>query len=283
VAIDDNPVEVFRRQVDAEDSSAIPFASLILTALQASPLPYPFDKMVDWLKEGIGTGAAHRIQLMLEVFGDEIVRQDKLLRTLASRLNEEQSKRRAQVASELLIDASRRAAVTRSVERVKRIGLILANGMVPEEVDADETEEMMRIAMELSDRDVSCLRDLVNLEGATLQIAKRIERYDAHNAWERGPWGTTPVGELDSTFSKLESYGLVSRLAPPNNLNVMADFQNRYVLLQKGMRFVNSISGKVEDYFLQAPTLFDYHEDMDRSARPGTGHLVHLPIVPPRA
>ena len=32
-----------------------------------------------------------------------------------------------------------------------------------------------------------------------------------------------------------------SRLAPPNNLNILADFQNRYVLLKKGLRFVTLI------------------------------------------
>jgi hypothetical protein len=42
-------------------------------------------------------------------------------------------------------------------------------------------------------------------------------------------------------FSKLESYGLVARIPPPNNLNISADFQNRYVLLKKGARFATLI------------------------------------------
>ncbi len=249
MAIDDNPVEVTRRLFELEDTSSMPFVGGILTALQSmpKPLPYPLDKLVDRLKEGIGADATHRIRVMVEVCGDEIIRHDKILQALESRLNEQQAKQRTETASELLLDASRRAAVTRSVERVKRIGLILANGILPEKIDADGTEEMMRIAMELSDRDESYLRQLVVLEGTKLQAAKRIERYDAHSTWERGPWGTNPDGELDRAFSKLESYGLVSRLAPPNNQNIMADFQNRYVLLQKGMRFVNSISSKTQD------------------------------------
>ena len=50
--------------------------------------------------------------------------------------------------------------------------------------------------------------------------------------------------ELDSTFSKLESFGLVVRLAPPNNLNIMADFQNRYALLRKGLDFAGFVRRK---------------------------------------
>ena len=52
--------------------------------------------------------------------------------------------------------------------------------------------------------------------------------------------------ELDSVFSKLESYGLVTRLAPPNNQNIMADIQNRYALLPKGLRFVDLIKSRAE-------------------------------------
>ncbi len=56
--------------------------------------------------------------------------------------------------------------------------------------------------------------------------------------------GTRVLPELDSVFSKLESYGLASRIAPPNNQNIMADYQNRYVLLPKGARFVDLIKSR---------------------------------------
>lgn len=244
MASDDHPIEALRQQFKLEDVSSTPFSGIVVKALQSLPkaLPYPFDKLIDLLKEGLSTDAAHRIQTMVEVCSEEIIRQDGEIRNLVLRLDEQQKKQRTEATSELLLDASRRAAITRSLERVKRIGVILANGVTPEKIDGDETEEMMRIAMELSDQDVFYLSELVKLEGLKLRSTKRIERYDAHTTWERGPWGTIPNADIDSVFSKLESYGLVSRLAPPNNLNIMADFQNRYVLLQKGMRFVDAIS-----------------------------------------
>ncbi|MFZ0279679.1 MAG: hypothetical protein WA254_06575 [Candidatus Sulfotelmatobacter sp.] len=125
---------------------------------------------------------------------------------------------------------------------MKRIGLILANALVESKpTDADEVEEMMRIAAELSDGDIVYLRELVRIEEQMLQAQDHISRYDAHMKWDQGFWGDRVDPEIDSVFSKLESYGLVARLAPPNNLNVMADFQNRYVLLKKGLRFVTLI------------------------------------------
>ncbi len=195
MAIDDHPVEVLRRHFELENASAMPFAGAILTALQAfpHPLPYPLDKLVGRLKEGIGADATHRIRVMLEVCGDESFSHDKRLRSVEAQLDEEQIKQRTEAALELLLDASRRASVTRSLERVKRIGMILANGIVPQVIDGDGTEEMMRIAMELSDRDVVYLGELVKLEGDKVRTSGRLERYDAHTRWEHGPWGTRPA------------------------------------------------------------------------------------------
>lgn len=99
---------------------------------------------------------------------------------MEAQLNEEQIKQRTEAALELLLDASRRASVTRSLERVKRIGMILANGRVPQMIDGDATEEMMRIAMELLDRDAVYLGELVKLEGERVRASGRLERYDAH-------------------------------------------------------------------------------------------------------
>jgi hypothetical protein len=109
----------------------------------------------------------------------------------------------------------------------------------PKPTDADEVEELMRVAMELSDRDIEPLRELVRIEGDAVRAQSRIPGYDPHIRWGQGSWGTRVVPELESVFCKLESYGHVSRIPPPNNLDIMADYQNRYVLLRKDTRFVD--------------------------------------------
>ena len=92
--------------------------------------------------------------------------------------------------------------------------------------------------MQLSDRDVILLRELADSHGKMIENQNRIPRYAAWTSW---PWGDRLDAELESVFSKLESYGLVSRLAPPNNLNLQADFQGRYALLKKGVQFLTYI------------------------------------------
>ena len=99
----------------------------------------------------------------------------------------------------------------------------------------------MRPAMELSERVASLLSELVRVPGDSVNTTGRIDRYGAWQLWEHGSWPTGFGCEIDSVFSKLESFGLVSRLAPPNNLNIMADFQNRYALLKKGLDFSRAV------------------------------------------
>jgi len=141
-----------------------------------------------------------------------------------------------------VLDALRRAANTRAKERIKRIGLILANAFTQvKHANDDETEEMMRVATELSDSDVEHLKELVRIEGTMLEGKHHIPRYDAYVKWEHGRWGNSVDPSIDSAFSKLESYGLVARIPPASNLNTIADFQNRYVLLPKGLHLVNLI------------------------------------------
>jgi len=233
--IDDLPPDALKRHFELEDSSRSPVAKTVLDLASRFLLKWPFDKGVDWLKERFAADSRDRLNLLAESMMGVLRGHDKDIKDFKQR----------NIALDLLEDAIRKAFNTRAHERVKRIGLILANGMIePQPRDGDEIEEMMRVAMELSDDDVRHLAELVQIEGEIVARDGRISRYSAHEKWGQGFWGTRVHADLDSVFSKLESYGLVSRLAPPNNLNITADFQNRYALVKKGLRFVQLIREK---------------------------------------
>ncbi|MFZ0233466.1 MAG: hypothetical protein WAL74_10080 [Candidatus Acidiferrales bacterium] len=238
----DDPVRALKQQFELENLSKSPVSERLASLASALPLPYPFDKLAESIKGRMTSDALERIELMLEACIEETQSHAERIANLQSKMDEQQAQIRRDVFIELVMDAARKAENTRSKERVKRIGTILANAAFETKpTDSDEIEEMMRVAMDLADRDVELLRELVRVEGEAVLAKGRIERYDAHTRWEIGSWGTRLDPELDSVFSKLESYGLVSRIAPPNNLNIMADAQNRYVLLWKGARFAQLI------------------------------------------
>lgn len=233
-----------------EDISSSPVSKMVMHIASFVPL-YPLGKIFAKLKEYVNADSAHKVRVMIETVMTEVRKHDNAIQKIEVTLSNQQAEQRANTARDLLIDATRKSLNTRSIERVKRIGLILANGVLEPSLDADETEEMMRIAMDLTDKEIAYLSDLVNIEGQAIASQGRLNRYSAHTAWERGPWGATKTNpEIDSVFSKLGSYGLVAPIPPPNNLNIMADFQNRYVLLPKGARFVQLL---VRRPFNQAP------------------------------
>jgi hypothetical protein len=245
MGIDDNPVDALRKYFELEDSSTSSVGQRVLNALSSAPLPWPLSAAIGRLKDRMVGDSNHRIKVMLETIADELVEQDKQIQELRAKLDPPALESRSEALTGLLIDGARKASVTRSIERVKRIGVILANGIIePRTPDEDEIEDMMRIATELTDQDVAYLREIVRIHGEIVKRDGRIERYNAYTQWEHGFWGTQISGEIDSVFSKLESYGLVFRIPPPNNLNIGADFQNRYALLSKGMRFVQLIKEK---------------------------------------
>jgi chemotaxis protein histidine kinase CheA len=190
-----------------------------------------------------------KIELMLQVVREEVQRHEGRLREIGDALSrqtpgvpDQPTQNRFDEWFILVQDGLKKSEQTRAKERVRRIGRILAASLVRTPAPkADDVEEMMRVAMELSDRDVELLSELVRVQSKLLNQAGRTERYSAWNSWPQGSWGERIDGELDSVFGKLESFGLVTRLAPPNNLNIMADYQNRYALLKKGLDFIKFV------------------------------------------
>jgi hypothetical protein len=243
---DDHPIVALDRQLGFEDITTSSTAKILVNILSWIPLKWPFDSTVAKLKEHLAADSSARIKLMLETCKSEILKLDSQVSKLKDSMSEGEVRHRSEVASNLLLDGARKAASTRSLERVTRIGLILANGLSQRDAaNGDEIEEMMRVAMDLGDQDVKHLRELARVEGPTVEISGRIERYEAYRMWELCSWGTRIDSELDSVFSKLTAYGLVAQIPPPNNLNIGADFQNRYVLLSKGLRFFQLTQEKV--------------------------------------
>jgi hypothetical protein len=237
MAADEFPPDALKRRFEIEDAFVSPVAKKVLALASTLPFGWPFNMVIDKIRSQLGTDSAERIKIMLETVVEYLRRHDEDVRKLQSELSAEASQARTDSLKELLLDGARKAEATRNHERIRRIGLILANATIEaRQTDADEIEETMRVAMEVSDHEMTFLRELVRISGRQLEVQERIPRPSAHATWEHGNWSKLGPG-IESVFSKLEGYGLVARIPPPNNLNIGADFPNRYVLLKKGLRF----------------------------------------------
>ncbi|HLY42703.1 MAG TPA: hypothetical protein VKR52_15920 [Terracidiphilus sp.] len=246
MAVDD-PLEALQRELDELNEPGTANKA-VLSALSSLPLPWPFNATVERIKDRIQSDEYERIRAMIQTIKDVLSNHEEILEHLQQSESPEQFAARVEAAQRLLVDGGRKASVTRSMERVKRIGLILANGIVQRErIDEDDIEELMRVARELTDLDVFYLRELVQMQGGAVRASGRIERYQAYRRWEDQRWPTRKLGEIESACNKLEGYGLVSKIPPPNNINIMADMPNSYMLLPKGLHFVDLLTESSED------------------------------------
>jgi hypothetical protein len=239
----DDPVTALKKRFEFEDASAVPFVQLLLSLLStvAGELP------IGLLETLRAKDEQHRITVMLDTLSEEIRRLNANVNTILDGRSPDEQERTARVVVGLVTDGIRKASATRSEERVKRIATILAHGLAALKTEeADEIDEMMRIAMELTERDVDYLRQLVHMEGSIVRTDGRINRYEAYQRWESSDLKRVNSPDVEGTYAKLESYGLVWRLPSQNNMNVMADIMNQYGLLAKGLRFVDLISRVAE-------------------------------------
>lgn len=107
----------------------------------------PFDKGLAKLKEYIGADSAHRVRVMVETCMNQVRNLEGEVASIRANCSGQDEQHRTEVAKDLLVDATLKAINTRAIERVRRIGVILANATTEPQIEADEAEEMMRIAM----------------------------------------------------------------------------------------------------------------------------------------
>jgi hypothetical protein len=114
-------------------------------------IPGPLDSVFHKVAEIISDEGTERIRIMLETVAEEVIEHEREIREIRDRQTIERNKVRNEQEAGLVVDGARRASTTRSTERVRRIGIILAKTISdPRPPKADEIEEMMRIAVELA-------------------------------------------------------------------------------------------------------------------------------------
>jgi hypothetical protein len=232
MAIDD-PISAVEKHLELEAQASDPVFARLAAFAEMLNLPWPAGPVAQKVLGMLAADRMQKVELMLEAVKDELGRQHSKLEVLS------QDSDRIKEWWALVQDGLKRAEQTRARSRVTRIGRILAKSLtaVPKP-PADDVEEMMRTATELSDCEVELLYELVRIEGSLVNTNGRITSYDAIQRWPQGVWGDTHDSARESAFAKMESLGLVSRLNQPNNQNVFADAPNRYALLRKGLDFI---------------------------------------------
>lgn len=198
----------------------------------------PVGTVVNWLERR----EQENRQYLVDVLIDEVKRHESKLRDLEQKDGQHAAFIRDEYPG-LVLDGLNKSERVRAKERIVRIGRILASAAEQGPArSADQTEEMMRIAMDLDDRDVFVLREL-HAAQASLVTGGVIAREAVNEVWRDHPPRVPGMGEneIQSICAKLQSYGLVTRIER-NNFKLGLD-QIPHAVLQKGADFILYIQG----------------------------------------
>lgn len=200
--------------------------------------------IVDWFRKH-GTG---KVEENLEALGqateDAFNRVERVLAEQGKSIEEIQRRFESDDLKQAIASASLQALRTSNERRLRRLALILANGVKEKDLAPESTDDMMRAAIELKDVDIALLGKLYASQNRPLllQVRKGQSPDNWHGniqtVWrefiESGALNREEHLSYRSSFSRLESAGLVQHVNDAGMYGVGFD---PYALLLEGKRF----------------------------------------------
>ena len=251
----DKPLDQARALIESEERSGAPFATLkkaglvagtvsklaaVLLLAKTSP-----EAAIALLMEA-GKSASELFAADSSKFLMEVVIRD--LEYLTGKIDDLPAERKRFLEEEfprLWLEADRISRQTRAKERIERIGAILCHSAgESSSLSVDETEELMRVAQMLDDRDIIVLRALCEQQKKIFNTADgRAFPERANDLWmagvtESAASGIT-MGERQSRYAKLQACGLISQVE--RNPMKVSPGSIVYVILQRAVDFVTAI------------------------------------------
>jgi hypothetical protein len=231
----DDPIKAAEALIASDERQASPVAEAIANFLSSIGAPGA-DKVAGFLDKR----RAENRDLLLAVVRDEIQR----VKVRFEDLSEEHLRFIQTDFVELVTDGLRKAENIRATARIIRIGKILGSvAEIGPAVAMDESEELMRIAMDLSDLDVAVLREIHRVQGRYLKDNQsgRVNRESANEAWRDSPPRVNGVseGDIQGCCAMLQSFGLVARVE--RNDFKLGPNEIPYALLRRGAVFIEFI------------------------------------------
>jgi hypothetical protein len=234
----DNPIRA-AKQVIAADDRQLP-ADFVIRAEKLLGLLVPAISPISNALESFVNKRKQENRDLL--FQTVVIELEKLL-DRETRFSDEHREWIREEIPGLLLEGLNRAEQTRSRDRIVRLAKIIRNAVeIGPALPADTAAEMMRIAVDLSERDVTALSVMCNAQADSLRQSARPELNEANSTWaklEKQHSFFRSGSEVYSTCLKLQSFGLImamERISTTLGLQSMP-----YTLLPKGAQFIEYI------------------------------------------
>jgi hypothetical protein len=239
----DNPVDAFIALNESDARQRPAFLGIAPFFMKIIGLFAPADteisnQIVTGVAEWLNRQASDNLSELVSEIAAELRLQSRAIESLVT-ADQRHSDFISDELPGLVHDALRRARETRSKERIRRLARIVVRAAVigPVEDAADYAEEMMRIAVDLTARDLNVLVALQQSQGS-IDSHGVVPREPVNEAWRDHPPripGMTE-NEIQSICGKLQSFGLATRIE--RNNSKLGPSEIPYALLHKGKDFL---------------------------------------------
>jgi hypothetical protein len=209
--------------------------------------------IVDWFRK-LGTSKVNEnLEALGQATEDALNRVEKVLAERGKSVEEIGKRFEGEDLKQAMASASLQALRTADEKRLKRLALILANGVKEGDLAVDSTDHMMRAAVELKSEDVLVLKRIYDQQASILHklggrngpawgkaVAKSWHEAVTRSRSQR--MDETRLHNLDwkSSISRLVSLGFLSPVpADPGGDTV--DPHMPYGLLNQGLRFIERL------------------------------------------
>jgi hypothetical protein len=198
--------------------------------------------IVDWFRK-LGTSkVSENLEDLGQATEDALSRVEKILRVHGATIDEIKSRLNSDEFRDAMASASLQALRTTQEKRLKRMALILANGVKDDDLTPDSTDDMMRAAVELKDADIALLGHLYKYQNHILTETGMTpgkwfsDIQSAHRQLvDSRVLDSREHLNYRSSYLRLESLGLVQAIPSINNLDGVG--YELYALLMAGKKF----------------------------------------------
>lgn len=197
--------------------------------------------IVDWFRK-LGTS---KVNENLEALGkateDALNRVERILLEHGTSIDDIKNRLNSQDFMDGIASASLQALRTTQADRLKRMALILANGVKEDDLKPESLDDMIRAAVELKDADIVILGKIYDSQ-ATIFRQRGMNPTNwfsqIQSLWNEfiksGALNSSRHLVYRSSFSRLESHGLIQKFREISTAGVGLE---HYALLEEGKKF----------------------------------------------
>jgi hypothetical protein len=200
--------------------------------------------IVDWIRKLGSAKVNENLEALGQATEDALNRVEATLRAHGISLDEINRRLNSAEFREGMASAALQALRTGQQSRLKRMALILANGVKDGDLENEPVDDMMRVAVELRDTDLIMLGRLYQLWKPLLDRVDRNRHAtssppnfhnEIQNVWRDFGRSLNPAEQLEyrGSFARLQSHGMIQQVGFSNN----EVGREPYVLLEDGAKF----------------------------------------------